>query len=97
MPDDSADKTERLAIDQACRVGQVETDPNWMPSVLTRHRSIEAEPLPRNIDGRIRYTGRVEATMRAASPDLAAGFAMRDFAEADRALTHLRVRVREQV
>ena len=68
-----------------------------MPSVLARYRSIEGEPLPRNIDGRVRYTGRVEATMRAVSPDLAAGFAMRDFAETDRALAHLRARLREQV
>jgi crotonobetaine/carnitine-CoA ligase len=62
MPDDSVDKIERMAIDQACRVGQVETDPNWMPSVLTRHRSIEAEPLPCNIDALL-------SDAAAASPD----------------------------
>ncbi len=26
------------------------TQPDWMPSVLARHRAIEADPLPRNID-----------------------------------------------
>lgn len=47
-------------------------------------------------DGRVRYTGRVEATLRAVSPDIAAGFMMRDFAAADQALSDLRDRLRAQ-
>jgi hypothetical protein len=75
-----------------------------VPADLTRQEAIgwnaaseEPDGVVVGTDGRGRYTGRVEATMCAASPDLAAGFAMRDFAEADRALTHLRARLREQV
>ena len=45
-------------------------------------------------DGRVRYTGKVEATLRAVSPDVAAGFMMRDFDAADRALSALRDRLR---
>ena len=45
-------------------------------------------------DGAVRYTGRVEAALRAVSPDIARGFAMRDFDAADRALTDLRARLR---
>jgi hypothetical protein len=45
-------------------------------------------------EGRVRYTGRVEAALRAVSPDVAAGFTMRDFAAADQALSELRDRLR---
>ncbi len=46
-------------------------------------------------DGLVRYTGRVEAALRAISPDLAAGFAMSGFDAAFRAMSGLRARVRE--
>lgn len=45
-------------------------------------------------DGTVRYTGRVEAALRAVSPDIAQGFAMPDFDAADRALSALRERLR---
>ena len=45
-------------------------------------------------EGRVRYTGRVEAALRAVSPDVAAGFMMHDFAAADQALSELRDRLR---
>jgi hypothetical protein len=47
-----------------------------------------------NADGRIRYTGRVEAALRAVSPTIADGFMMQDFDAADAALTALRERLR---
>lgn len=46
-------------------------------------------------DGRVRYTGRVEAALRAASPELAAGFRMAEFPAALDALRDLRARLRE--
>lgn len=45
-------------------------------------------------DGCVRYSGRVERTLRTVSPDIADGFMMRDFAAADAALTALRERLR---
>jgi hypothetical protein len=47
-------------------------------------------------DGFVRYTGKVEATLRGVSPDLAAGFAMTDFAAAHEALSALRARLRDE-
>lgn len=47
-------------------------------------------------DGRVRYVGRVAATLNAVSPDLAGGFQMADFAAASAALTTLRDRLRAQ-
>ena len=46
-------------------------------------------------DGRVQYTGRVEETLRAVSPDIAAGFMMREFAAADLALSQLRDRLQK--
>ena len=43
--------------------------------------------------GEVRYTGRVAEALRAVSPELAAGFAMRDFAAADSALSAVRARL----
>jgi hypothetical protein len=45
-------------------------------------------------DGRVRYTGRVEAALRAVSPTIADGFMMQDFDAADAALAELRERLR---
>ena len=47
-----------------------------------------------NADGRVRYTGRVEAALRAVSPAIADGFMMQDFDAADAALSELRERLR---
>ena len=41
-------------------------------------------------DGVVRYTGQVEEALRSVSPDIAAGFPMRDFDEAFAALSNLR-------
>lgn len=46
-------------------------------------------------DGRVRYTGRVEATLHAVSPDVADGFMMQDFDAADATLSALRERLRD--
>jgi hypothetical protein len=79
------------------RGGEIRLD---LPMDLTREAAIawnaafEArDGVVVEADGQVRYTGNVEAVMRAASPALAAGFAMRDFAAADHALTELRARL----
>jgi hypothetical protein len=72
-----------------------------LPAGVTRQEAIrwnaafeEQNGVVVDADGRVRYTGNVEAVLRAASPELAAGFVMRDFAAADLALTRLRDRLR---
>jgi hypothetical protein len=45
-------------------------------------------------DGRVRYTGRVDAALRAVSSTIADGFMMQDFGAADAALTALREQLR---
>jgi hypothetical protein len=47
-------------------------------------------------DGAVRYTGKVEQVLRGVSPELAAGFVMRDFAAADHALSALRARLLQE-
>lgn len=44
-------------------------------------------------DGRVRYTGALEAALRAESPDLAAGFAIADIDAVHRAMADLRTRL----
>ena len=46
-------------------------------------------------DGQVRYTGRVAAALAAVDPALGAGFAMRDFAAADAALSAARARLQQ--
>lgn len=76
------------------RDGQLDLD---LPAGLDRSQAVawnaafeEANGVVVGADGRVRYTGRVEAVLRRASPDLAAGFRVAEFDAAYGALLGLR-------
>ncbi|HMK78808.1 MAG TPA: hypothetical protein VK438_04130 [Xanthobacteraceae bacterium] len=71
-----------------------------LPSALTRAEAIswnlgyeQESGLVVSPDGQARYTGRLRELLAAQSPALAAGFHVRDLAEATRAMTELRARL----
>lgn len=71
-----------------------------LPDGLSREEAIawnaafeQANGLVVDANGQVHFTGAVEAIMRSVSPALADGFAMRDFAAADVAMTELRARL----
>lgn len=79
------------------RQGELELD---LPHGLDRTQAVawnaafeEANGVVVGADRRVRYTGRVEAVLRRASPDLAAGFSVADFDTAYAALLELRANI----